>query len=207
MEAFICTACGTQYTPSSVAPRQCVICEEERQYVPPRRTNLDHTRGPDGWTFQLIPPVRVWSNRHWNTATICDRPTCAGCLHTQWKRPVGLHCVLWDCIAMLDPATIALINGLGSLKAIAVLTGLVLVGVDRVGDVHFFASNAFTRFSNSPNRRPISCTPLIILWTWSGNMFGLFSLAKLSMALTKVEMDMTDLHLLLAANLALASTR
>src|SRR5215831_16753932 len=36
MEAFICTACGTQYTPSSVAPRQCVICEEERQYVPPR---------------------------------------------------------------------------------------------------------------------------------------------------------------------------
>ncbi len=31
-------------------------------------------------------------------------------------------------------------------------------------------------------------------------MFGLFSLAKLSMALTKVEMDMTDLHLLLAAN-------
>ncbi len=36
MEAFICTACGTQYTPSSVAPRQCAICEEERQYVPPR---------------------------------------------------------------------------------------------------------------------------------------------------------------------------
>src|SRR5262249_61745956 len=36
MDAFICTACGTQYTPSSVAPRQCVICEEERQYVPPR---------------------------------------------------------------------------------------------------------------------------------------------------------------------------
>jgi hypothetical protein len=45
------------------------------------------------------------------------------------------------------------------------------------------------------------------LRTWRGNMFGLFSLAKLSMALTKVEMDMTDLHLLLAANLALVSTR
>src|SRR5262249_45637239 len=28
--------------------------------------------------------------------------------------------VLWDCIAMLDPATIALINGLSSLKAIAI---------------------------------------------------------------------------------------
>ena len=98
-------------------------------------------------------------------------------------------------------------HALVKLDAFQVLTGLVLVGVDRVGDVHLFASNAFTRFSNSPNRRPIFWTPLIILWTWSGNMFGLFSLAKLSMALTKVEMDMTDLHLLLAANLALASTR
>src|SRR5262249_30403998 len=28
--------------------------------------------------------------------------------------------VLWDCISMLDPATTALINGLGSLKAIAI---------------------------------------------------------------------------------------
>src|SRR5262249_6966224 len=56
------------------------------------RTNLDHTRGPNGWTFQLIPPVRAWSDRHWNTATICDRPTCASCLHTQWKCLVGLHC-------------------------------------------------------------------------------------------------------------------
>src|SRR5262249_50664571 len=55
------------------------------------RTNLDHTRGPDSWTFQLIPPVRAWSNWHWNTATICDRPACAGCLHTQWKCLVGLH--------------------------------------------------------------------------------------------------------------------
>jgi hypothetical protein len=38
-------------------------------------------------------------------------------------------------------------------------------------------------------------------------MFVFFSLANLSRALTKVEMDMTDLRLLLAANLALASTR
>src|SRR6266700_221059 len=200
MEAFICTACGTQYTPSNVAPRQCVICEEERQYVPPR-----------GQTWTTLAALAAG---HFNSYRQYE-PGVIG-IGTQPQFAIGQRAlvvctpngnVLWDCIAMLDPATIALINGLGSLKAIAVLTGLVLVGVDRVGDVHFFASNAFTRFSNSPNRRPISCTPLIILWTWSGNMFGLFSLAKLSMALTKVEMDMTDLHLLLAANLALASTR
>ena len=35
MDAFICTACGTQYAPSEKPPAQCAICEEERQYVPP----------------------------------------------------------------------------------------------------------------------------------------------------------------------------
>jgi hypothetical protein len=35
MDAFICTACGTQYAPSSAPPQHCAICEEERQYVPP----------------------------------------------------------------------------------------------------------------------------------------------------------------------------
>ena len=37
---FICTACGMQYAPSdknpNLPPALCVICEEERQYVPPR---------------------------------------------------------------------------------------------------------------------------------------------------------------------------
>ena len=35
MDAFICTACGMQYAPSSSPPPHCAICEEERQYVPP----------------------------------------------------------------------------------------------------------------------------------------------------------------------------
>ena len=36
MPLSICTACGTQYSDSPQHPAQCVICEEERQYVPPR---------------------------------------------------------------------------------------------------------------------------------------------------------------------------
>ena len=36
MLLFICTACGTQYPESADPPAQCNICEEERQYVPPR---------------------------------------------------------------------------------------------------------------------------------------------------------------------------
>jgi hypothetical protein len=36
MPAFICTACGAQFAPSEAPPARCPICEDERQYVPPR---------------------------------------------------------------------------------------------------------------------------------------------------------------------------
>ncbi|MGB9401852.1 MAG: MBL fold metallo-hydrolase, partial [Pseudolabrys sp.] len=36
MPFYICTACGTQYPESAQSPAECPICEEERQYVPPR---------------------------------------------------------------------------------------------------------------------------------------------------------------------------
>ena len=36
MAFHICTACGTQYAESPQPPAHCVICEEERQYIPPR---------------------------------------------------------------------------------------------------------------------------------------------------------------------------
>jgi hypothetical protein len=113
MEAFICTACGTQYTPSSVAPRQCVICEEERQYVPPR-----------GQTWTTLAALTAG---HFNSYRQYE-PGVIG-IGTQPQFAIGQRAlvvctpngnVLWDCIAMLDPATIALINGLGSLKAIAI---------------------------------------------------------------------------------------
>ena len=35
MDAFICTTCGTQYSPSELPPLHCLICEEERQFVLP----------------------------------------------------------------------------------------------------------------------------------------------------------------------------
>jgi hypothetical protein len=34
MDTFICTACGTQYMPSQSVPQHCVICQDERQYIP-----------------------------------------------------------------------------------------------------------------------------------------------------------------------------
>src|SRR5215475_9201635 len=77
------------------------------------RTNLDNAGGVGGWTFQLIPPVEP------GVIGIGTQPAFAiGQRALVVCTPNGN--VLWDCIAMLDPATITLINGLGKLKAIAI---------------------------------------------------------------------------------------
>jgi hypothetical protein len=113
MDAFICTACGTQYAQTSGAPKECVICEEERQYVPPR-----------GQTWTTLAAL---AGGHFNSYREHE-PGLIG-IGTQPSFAIGqralLVCtpngnVLWDCIAMLDRATITLINGLGGLKAIAI---------------------------------------------------------------------------------------
>lgn len=113
MDAFICTACGTQYPPSAAPPPQCTICEEERQYVPPRGQT---------WTT----PAALAAG-HFN-AYREHEPGIIG-IGTQPSFAIGqralLVCtaagnVLWDCISMVDAATVALINGLGGLKAIGI---------------------------------------------------------------------------------------
>jgi glyoxylase-like metal-dependent hydrolase (beta-lactamase superfamily II) len=113
MDAFICTACGTQYPPSDTAPQQCVICEDERQYVPPR-----------GQTWTTLEALAA---SHFN-AYREHEPGLIG-IGTQPSFAIGQRAllirtangnVLWDCISMLDAATVTLINGLGGLKAIAI---------------------------------------------------------------------------------------
>jgi hypothetical protein len=113
MDAFICTACGMQYAPSSSPPPHCVICDEERQYVPP---------GGQSWTT----PTRLAAG-HFNSYRqyelgiigIGTQPTFAIGQRALLVRTAAGN-VLWDCISMLDPATITLIEGLGGLQAIGI---------------------------------------------------------------------------------------
>ena len=113
MPAFICTACGTQYPPSDAPPAQCTICEEERQYVPP--------------TGQSWVTLADLAARHFNAFRQYE-PGIIG-IGSQPSFAIGqralLVCtphgnVLWDCISMLDDATVTLIKGLGGLKAFAI---------------------------------------------------------------------------------------
>jgi hypothetical protein len=123
MPAFICTACGTQYPASEEPPAQCVICEEERQYVPPGGqswTTLDKLRIGHRNSFHQYEPgiLGIGTEPHF---AIGQRAILV-------QTPAGN--VLWDCIAVLDDATVATVKSLGGIKAIA------------ISHPHFYTTNA-----------------------------------------------------------------
>ncbi|HEX4553304.1 MAG TPA: MBL fold metallo-hydrolase [Xanthobacteraceae bacterium] len=113
MEAFICTACGVQYPPSDKPPARCTICEEERQYVPPTGQS---------WTTLTSLAARnfnAWRQYEPGVIGIGTQPAFAiGQRALLICTPHGN--VLWDCISMLDAATVTLIKGLGGLTAIGI---------------------------------------------------------------------------------------
>ena len=113
MPAFICTACGTQFPPSETPLPQCPICVEERQYVPP---------GGQGWTVLEALAARsfnAWREHEPGLLGIGTQPSFAiGQRALLVRTPQGN--VLWDCIAMLDAATVTHIKALGGLAAIAI---------------------------------------------------------------------------------------
>jgi len=113
MALFICTACGTQYPDTVQPPAHCPICEEERQYVPPRG---------QGWTtLEALAQSHMNGFREYETGVIGigSQPSFAIGQRALLVRTNGGN-MLWDCIATLDAATIDMINGLGGIKAIAI---------------------------------------------------------------------------------------
>jgi glyoxylase-like metal-dependent hydrolase (beta-lactamase superfamily II) len=113
MPAFICAACGTQYPPTEGPPARCPTCADERQYIPP---------GGQAWTtLERLEISHLNGFRQYEPGLIG--------IGTQPKFAIGqralLVCtpagnILWDCISLIDAATITLINGLGGLRAIAI---------------------------------------------------------------------------------------
>jgi len=113
MPAFICTACGMQYPPSDTPPAECRVCEEERQFTPP---------GGQSWTTLERLSVTHLNGFHQH------EPGLIG-IRTQPVFAIGQRAlllttphgnILWDCISLIDDATVTLIKGLGGLSAIAI---------------------------------------------------------------------------------------
>ena len=113
MSSFICTACGTQYPESKTPPAQCLICEEERQYVP-RRGQTWTTLGALAQSHS-----NAWREHEAGVPRLGTQPAFAIGQRAILLQTGGGN-VLWDCVALLDAATVALIKSLGGIKAIAI---------------------------------------------------------------------------------------
>lgn len=113
MSATICTACGTQYPDSAESPQRCKICSDARQYVP-----------PTGQSWTTLGALRATHANAWRRL----RDDLYE-IRTEPKFGIGQRAlllrtahgnVLWDCIALLDAATVDIVNALGGIDAIAI---------------------------------------------------------------------------------------
>ncbi len=112
MPNYICVTCGTQYPESEQPPAHCPICEDERQYVNPNGqawTTLDALRREHHNTVERVEP---------NLHRIKSEPKVGIGQYAFLVQTPGGN-VLWDCITLIDKATIDAINALGGIKAIA----------------------------------------------------------------------------------------
>jgi glyoxylase-like metal-dependent hydrolase (beta-lactamase superfamily II) len=113
VETYICITCGTQYPPSASAPSHCPICEDDRQYLAwdgQGWTTPAQMRGSYGNTFDEIEPGVV---------AIRTDPVFAISQQANLIRtPAGN--ILWESISHIDEATVAHVNALGGVAAIAI---------------------------------------------------------------------------------------
>jgi hypothetical protein len=113
MTNFICTTCGVQYGASSKPPENCPICEDERQYV--------NWKGQQWTTLAELQAAHtnVFTEEEPGLISIATRPGFAiGQRALLVQTPSGN--VLWDCISLIDEKTIAQVQSLGGISAIAV---------------------------------------------------------------------------------------
>lgn len=113
MNNYICITCGTQFSERPRKPDNCPICEDERQYVNPN--------GQQWTTLKTLQQNHrnVFQKKESGLYGIGTAPEVGiGQRALLVQTPEGN--VLWDCLTLIDEATVDLINGLGGLEAIAI---------------------------------------------------------------------------------------
>jgi glyoxylase-like metal-dependent hydrolase (beta-lactamase superfamily II) len=113
MTNFVCSTCGTQFAATEKPPECCAICEDPRQYVPPA-----------GQQWTTLEELRATHRNSWQS---CE-PGLFG-IGTVPDFAIGQRALLlrtnegnflWDCISLLDQATVELLHSLGGLRGIAI---------------------------------------------------------------------------------------
>jgi glyoxylase-like metal-dependent hydrolase (beta-lactamase superfamily II) len=117
MPNYLCATCGTQFAATDEPPSHCPICEDERQYI--------------GWNGQQwITPEELRAGHH-NAVRPADPEHETGLtgIITEPGFAIGQRALLvhtpagnclWDCVSLIDDATIAAVQALGGISAIAI---------------------------------------------------------------------------------------
>ncbi len=113
MPNFICVTCGVQHAETENPPQACSICQDDRQFV-----------GLDGQKWTTLEELRA-SHRN----RIEQEEPGLHSIHTEPSFAIGQRAflvqtakgnLLWDCVTLLDDATISTVNELGGVHAIAI---------------------------------------------------------------------------------------
>jgi hypothetical protein len=113
MSHYICATCGTQFAETDAPPTHCPICEDERQYI--------------GWQGQQWTTLAALQAERHNEIKEVE-PKLIG-IGTQPSFAIGQRALLvqtpagnllWDCISLIDEATVAAVKALGGIAAIAI---------------------------------------------------------------------------------------
>ena len=113
MVSYICAACGVGYRESEAPPEECAVCRDERQFV--------HWGGQQWTTLGEL--------RHgFSNAVRPEGPGLTG-IGTEPQFAIGQRAllvespagnVLWDCVSLVDSATVSAVQERGGLAAVAI---------------------------------------------------------------------------------------
>jgi hypothetical protein len=110
---FICQTCGTQFAETASPPEHCPVCKDERQYI--------------GWEGQKWTTLEDLRRDHHNIVKplepgltgIGSEPSFAiGQRALLVQTPEGN--LLWDCISLIDAATVDTVRSMGGISAISI---------------------------------------------------------------------------------------
>jgi hypothetical protein len=113
MPTYICVTCGVEHAPGEAAPEGCKICQDERQYVKPggqKWTTLDELQSGHSNRIELEEPGLVG---------IGTEPKFAIGQRALLVQAPGGN-ILWDCISLIDRATVQAVRDLGGIATIAI---------------------------------------------------------------------------------------
>ena len=113
MTAYVCATCGVQHAESAEPPASCPICEDERQFLPPagqQWTTLEDLRADRS--------NRIEEQEAGLTGIGTDPSFAIGQRALLVQSPTAN--VLWDCITLIDDETVAAVEALGGISAIAI---------------------------------------------------------------------------------------